>query len=81
MTAIKQQLISTILTLPDSASFEEILDVLKAIKRKEIQATAVDYQTSEVQSFLEAAREYCGCIKDGPPDLSTNKAYLEGYGQ
>ena len=31
-------------------------------------------------SFLDLARDLAGSI-EGPPDLSTNKAYLEGYGK
>lgn len=31
-------------------------------------------------SFLDLARDLAGSI-EGPSDLSTNKAYLEGYGK
>lgn len=31
-------------------------------------------------SFLELSRDLAGCV-EGPSDLSTNKAYLKGYGQ
>jgi metal-responsive CopG/Arc/MetJ family transcriptional regulator len=31
-------------------------------------------------SFLELASDLAGCI-EGPEDLSSNKAYLKGYGQ
>jgi hypothetical protein len=34
--------------------------------------------TGEV-SFLEAARDIIGSV-EGPGDLSTNKAYMEGFG-
>lgn len=32
-------------------------------------------------SFLDVAKDYLGCIKGGPADLSTNPAYMEGYGR
>ncbi len=32
-------------------------------------------------SVADVAREYIGCATGGPPDLSTNKKYMEGYGQ
>ncbi|MEE3719807.1 hypothetical protein V2H45_23985 [Tumidithrix elongata RA019] len=32
-------------------------------------------------SFAEAARDLIGCLDGLPPDLSTNKAYMEGFGQ
>jgi predicted DNA-binding antitoxin AbrB/MazE fold protein len=33
-------------------------------------------------SFFEAASRlgYLGCLKNTPPDLSTNKQYMEGFG-
>jgi predicted DNA-binding antitoxin AbrB/MazE fold protein len=35
------------------------------------------------ESFFEAASRlgYIGCIKGTPPDLSTNKKYMEGFGK
>ena len=33
------------------------------------------------ESFAAKAAKYIGCIKDAPSDLSTNKKYLEGYGE
>lgn len=32
-------------------------------------------------SFAEAAKDLIGCLDGLPPDLSTNKAYMEGFGQ
>jgi hypothetical protein len=32
-------------------------------------------------SFQESIRKYSGCIDGGPVDLSTNKAYMEGFGE
>lgn len=32
-------------------------------------------------SFYDLTKEFCGCIKDGPPDLSTNPKYMEGFGE
>ena len=34
-----------------------------------------------IGTALEAAGDAVGCIKGGPPDLSTNKKYMEGYGK
>jgi hypothetical protein len=31
-------------------------------------------------TFLEAAGDLIGCLKGGPPDLSSNPKYMEGYG-
>ncbi len=32
-------------------------------------------------SFYDLTKEFCGCIKGGPPDLSTNPKYMEGFGE
>jgi hypothetical protein len=32
-------------------------------------------------SFTALAADVIGCAVSGPPDLSTNKKHLEGYGQ
>lgn len=31
-------------------------------------------------SFAEAAAKYIGSVEGGPPDLSTNPKYMEGFG-
>ena len=32
-------------------------------------------------SFAEAAKDLIGCLDGLPPDLSTNKTYMEGFGK
>jgi len=32
-------------------------------------------------SLHEKGKAFCGIIKDGPPDLSTNKKYFDGFGK
>jgi len=32
-------------------------------------------------SLHEKMQKFCGIIKDGPPDLSTNPKYFEGFGK
>ncbi len=87
-TTLKQQAIMYITALPENASFRDILRALRALRpkrlSKHIKAQQVKTsmpETSSEQSFLEAARRYAGCIKDAPPDLSTNPRYMEGYGE
>ncbi len=38
-------------------------------------------QTPPPDSFAALAADVIGCAKGGPPDLSTNKKHMEGYGQ
>ena len=35
----------------------------------------------ESMSFLEVAGDLIGCLEGLPPDLSTNKNYMEGFGK
>lgn len=64
---------------------------LKAFSRNEgisqseiIRRALLDYFSNEENaksgSFLDLARDLAGSI-EGPPDLSTNTAHLEGYGK
>jgi hypothetical protein len=32
-------------------------------------------------SLYDLTKEFCGCIKGGPADLSTNPKYMEGFGK
>lgn len=32
-------------------------------------------------SCYELAKPFIGCVKDGPPDLASNKEYLKGFGR
>ena len=63
-------------TLSRSEKFEMIRYLLDVID-----VEAADAQHAErSESFLQAAQAFSGCIAGTPPDLSTNPAYLEGYG-
>lgn len=45
-------------------------------------APASSPASGEAESFYDAASRlgFIGCIKGTPPDLSTNKTYMEGFG-
>lgn len=81
MATLKQEAVSIILTLPETVNLDEIIEALKNLK---YQTTTVESPSKKPTkmpvSFLDAAKDYVGCLKDYPPDLSTNKRYLEGYG-
>ncbi|MFS0517395.1 DUF2281 domain-containing protein [Nostoc sp. UIC 10607] len=38
-------------------------------------------QTEKPVSFLEAAREFVGCLNNDLTDLSYNNQHMEGYGE
>ena len=54
------------------AKTDVIVEALKEYLAKEEVETAV--------TAYDLAKEFLGC-GEGPPDLSTNKKYMEGYGQ
>ncbi|MDM8559664.1 hypothetical protein [Candidatus Parabeggiatoa sp. HSG14] len=76
METLKQSAITAISQLPDTANINDIIVVLYQIKReKEI----VNQTEDKPVSCYDLAKDYIGCI-EGPEDLSTNKAYMEGFG-
>ena len=81
-TTLKQQALMKITALPDGADFREILSALRALRpkkpRNRRRGAAAKPETKV--SCFELMQPYIGII-EGPPDLSTNKAYLEGYGE
>lgn len=75
MKNLKQAVVKTLLQLPDTANFKEIQAVLETFREE------FGEQVENVAgvSAYELAKDLFGCV-DGPPDLSTNKAYFEGFG-
>ncbi|MEH2379846.1 MAG: hypothetical protein V7K27_13330 [Nostoc sp.] len=62
---------------------EEVIDFIQFLQFKEMQKEEKieDKEEEKQVSFLEAAKEFIGCIDGGPGDLATNKKYLEGFGR
>ncbi len=62
---------------------QEVLNFIEFLQFKEMQKqeTLKDKEEEKQVSFLEAAKEFIGCVDGGPGDLATNKKYLEGYGR
>lgn len=57
---------------------QEVLDFVEFLEAKVKREASVE--ASEAESALEAAGDLVGCV-EGPEDLSTNKKYMEGFGQ
>lgn len=80
MQRIQQRVIEVLQTLPPLQQ-QEVFDFVEFLKSKQ-QRIAVDQQPEAQEiSFSEAARDYVGCLEGGSPDLSTNKAHMEGFGE
>ncbi|MGB7251200.1 MAG: hypothetical protein WBC73_19860 [Phormidesmis sp.] len=78
MSPLSQQVVQGLEALPE-ADQRQILDFIEFLKAKRQQAETRSLG-EEPKSFAEVARASIGAVK-GPGDLSTNPAYMEGYGQ
>lgn len=76
-----------------SIKLPKILDERLEATAKERKKTKAEIILEALQEYLakqegtepvtayDLAKEFIGCIEEGPSDLSTNKKYMEGYGQ
>ena len=79
METVKQKVLSMILTLPETVDLDEIIQILSQLQETPTPRKPATSKKKLV-SFLEAAKNYLGCLKGYPPDLSTNKRHMIGYG-
>jgi len=77
MYLTKQQILSTVQGLPETIELNELISLFITI---DLNTTTSSPPEVSQTSLLEAVKKYAGCV-EGPADLSTNKAYLEGYGE
>lgn len=80
MQHIQQKVLKTLETL-SLAEQQEVLDFAEFLKSKQQKQTSVQSEQKQPISALELAGDLVGCLEGGPPDLSTNKKYMEGFGQ
>ncbi len=76
METLKQAAITAISQLPNTANIDDIIVVLYQIRHEK---EAINQTEAKLVSCYDLAKNYIGCI-EGPQDLSTNKAYMEGFG-
>jgi len=76
METLKQSAITAISQLPDTANIDDIVVILYQIRQEK---EAVNQTEVKPVSCYDLAKNYIGCI-EGPEDLSSNKAYMEGFG-
>lgn len=79
MIQLEQQILEEVRTLPDTKQ-QEVLDFIEVLKNRELGQESTSQQPEPI-SALTAAGDLVGCLGGGPSDLSTNKKYLEGFGQ
>jgi len=76
METLKQSAITAISQLPETANINDIIVVLYQMRREK---EAVNQTEDKPVSCYDLMKDYIGC-SEGPEDLSTNKAYMKGYG-
>jgi hypothetical protein len=60
---------------------QEVLNFIEFLQSKaSLRLQAADPTPEKPGSLLEAASQWIGSV-EGPGDLSTNKKYMEGFGQ
>ena len=79
MVRVEEQIIEAVRTLPP-AKQQEVLDFVEFLRAKLPPSQTELNEANGSVSALEVAGDLVGCLGDGPPDLSVNKKYLEGFG-
>jgi hypothetical protein len=78
-------------TLSFKASRSLVQDVAQEARRRGISKSELLRKAAETETkrgrqrrkptFLELAGDLIGSVKGGPPDLSSNPEYMEGFGE
>ncbi|MDV2992372.1 MAG: hypothetical protein N4J56_002026 [Chroococcidiopsis sp. SAG 2025] len=78
--SIEQTVLEKLKTLPIEKQ-QEVLDFVEFLQSKTPAKESDSQEDKPVVSALTLAQKWVGCLEGGPPDLSTNKKYMEGYGK
>lgn len=76
--SITQAVIEKLETLPLEKQ-QEVLDFIEFLQTR--LSPSKLQQEGPIISALEAAGDLVGCVEGGPPDLSINQQYMEGFGE
>lgn len=79
MQQIQQRVIEVLQAL-SPVDQQEVLDFVEFLRNKRQNPPSLK-ATEQPRSALDIAGDLVGCLEGGPSDLSTNKKYLEGFGQ
>jgi hypothetical protein len=79
METLKPAVITAISQLPDTANIDDIFVVWYQMKTQQPVQNQMTTTTQPI-SGLELMKDYLGCVKKAPKDLSTNPAYFEDFG-
>lgn len=71
----------TILQKINALTLQQQQEVIDFIEFLESKNTKPEVDETPTVSAYEAAKQWVGCVDRGLGDLSTNKKYMEGFGQ
>jgi hypothetical protein len=77
---IEQTVVEKLKTLPPEKQ-QEVLDFVEFLQSRTDRKESNSQEVESVVSALTLAQKWAGCLEGGPPDLSTNKNYMDGYGE
>jgi len=77
---IEQTVVEKLKTLPPEKQ-QEVLDFVEFLQSRTDRKESNSQEAESVVSALTLAQKWAGCLEGGPPDLSTNKNYMDGYGE
>jgi len=77
---IEQTVVEKLKTLPPEKQ-QEVLDFVEFLQSRTDRKESNSQEAESVVSALTLAQKLAGCLEGGPPDLSTNKNYMDGYGE
>jgi hypothetical protein len=81
---VAEKVIAALANLPDEQQ-TLVLDFVESLSQQQQTAITPETMTDRPIPNLEAMRtklkHFAGCMQNAPADLSTNSAYMEGFGQ
>jgi len=67
-------------SIPQEFRHQRIELIIRALAEEKMGSSTLKDESQTV-SFYDVTQDFCGCIKGGPDDLSTNPKFMEGFGE
>ena len=81
MSYVEQQIVEELSGLPLQEK-QRVLAFVRGLRSQSTEAIGEqEDQPEKHKTFGEVAHRYAGRVDSGIPDLSTNKAHMEGFGK
>jgi hypothetical protein len=77
---VAEKVIAALANLPDEQQ-TIVLDFVESLSQKQQITIMDDRPTPNLEAMRAKLKQVAGCMQNAPADLSTNPAYMEGFGQ